>query len=612
MVLGLMTSNMTMAQDIHGQPEELVASNEEALAAWSDLKFGMFIHWGIYSTQGSYWDGREIPGLAEHLQRKAELTQDEYAAIANQFYPHLYDPAEWVQLAKDAGMKYIVITSKHHDGFCLFDSAHTDFDMVDATPWGKDLLKPLADACEEAGIKLGFYYSFPDWHVPHPRREMDPYYYNVFEEITPTMETYILNQLEELLTGYGPICELFFDMGMHTPEQSALMAATIHRLQPDCVVNGRVMNNMGDFLTMNDNALPRYPISQAWEAPSTLYNWRSTEIEGWNNRHYDTWAYKAFAPRPAMDVQLDKQIGKLAMITAKGGNFLLNIGPMGDGSILDYEEEVLRNIGKWLEVNGEAVYGADPGPFGTLEGAWCSMREGRLYLLIDDWDRNESIRIPGIANRVTAAAPLADPARALEVQRESNDVIVRLSGDAPDPYVSVVAVDFEGELHSREFLLDAQEAGTVILSGEAARDEIHFENMNALEMPHVVGQSWIFQTREPKEYEVTLVAGLDTKARRQYIEDQKSVFRDLRVDITGLEYTLSVEGQTVPFTLDDAAREGSGDGVVMTLPLGRLRLESGGVHELRIRRSDRERNFRRKNYEPMGIDVQRLILEPVD
>ena len=211
--------------------------------------------------------------LGEQIMRHANISIPEYEKIAKAFNPTKFDAEAIVLMAKNAGMRYVILTSKHHDGFAMFDSKVTNYDVVDFTPYKKDILKELADACKKHGLKLGLYYSTPDWHFNGPEPERNPIdgKYSVFGKVSKANEDYQVAQLKELLTNYGDIFELFFDMGEPTAAQSARFAKTVNDLQPNCLINGRVMNNQGDFITMPDNHLPDLPIADyPWETPGTL------------------------------------------------------------------------------------------------------------------------------------------------------------------------------------------------------------------------------------------------------------------------------------------------------------------------------------------------------
>ncbi len=326
-----------------GAPAPRHVVNQSALANWRQARFGLFIHWGIYSIPAGIWEGERIPKLGEQIQRHAAIPQQEYAKLAKRFNPIRFDAVAIARMAKDAGMRYIVITAKHHDGFCMFKSDYTDYNIVDATPFGRDVVGELAEACAAEGLRFGLYYSNPDWGYPRAVRREPANAYAVFEPFTPEHLEYSCKQLRELLTNYGPIVEVFFDMGLPTLEQSALLARTVHECQPNCLVSGRVMNNQGDFLTLPDNHMPDHPIEAAWETPCTFYH---------------TWGYKSWIERPPRGEQIARQVKLLREVVGKGGNFLLNVGPLADGSILDYECDILAGIGEWLRTDGKRLLDA--------------------------------------------------------------------------------------------------------------------------------------------------------------------------------------------------------------------------------------------------------------
>jgi alpha-L-fucosidase len=322
-----------------GGPVAAVDTPEEAVEAWQAMRFGLFIHWGVYSIPAGIWEGRKIEKLGEQIQRHADISMDDYEGIARQFNPIEFDADKIVQLAKRAGMRYVVLTAKHHDGFAMFDSRHTDFDVVDFTPYKKDILKELADACARHDLKLGIYYSTPDWHFngPNPERNPRDGKISVFAPVSKANEDYQVAQLEELLTNYGEVVELFFDMGEPTPEQSKRFRDTVKRLQPNTLINGRVMNEQGDFLTMPDNHVPDTPITELpWETPGTFYH---------------TWGYKSWVKGAPLNEQVRRQVRKLSSISSMGGNFLLNIGPKSDGNVVAYERQVLEGVGEWVDVH---------------------------------------------------------------------------------------------------------------------------------------------------------------------------------------------------------------------------------------------------------------------
>ncbi|MCF7853394.1 MAG: alpha-L-fucosidase [Candidatus Pacebacteria bacterium] len=302
---------------------------------WRDLRFGMFIHFGLYSLLGGVWKDGLIPnGYSEQIQSHAGIPRDEYAALARQFDPARFDADAIAGLAVEAGMRYVVITAKHHDGFSLFHTRQSSFNVVDASPYGRDIVLELSEACRRHGLAFGVYFSWIDWHFPHAapmsRHNSDP--------ITPEHMAFNLAQVEELLTNYGPIAEVWLDMGAPTVEQSRQMAEHVHRLQPDAMINGRIWNDQGDFSVLGDNEVPTYRIAGPWQTPASIYK--------------ETWGYRAWQERTDLNGKIEECKANLREVLARGGNYLLNIGPRGDGSVVEFEAQVLRGIGRWIEKNG--------------------------------------------------------------------------------------------------------------------------------------------------------------------------------------------------------------------------------------------------------------------
>lgn len=360
---------------------------------WKDQKYSMFIHWGaIYSTLGGVWKGKPVTrGYSEQIQSHAGIYSDVYGDVAKQFNPAAWNADSIVLLAKAAGMKSVVMTSKHHDGFCMFHSAYTDYNVVDATHFKRDVLKELADACKRHGLKFGMYFSLIDWHFP----QAYPISSSNSDPITPEHHEFNKKQVTELMTNYGPVSEIWFDMGSLTAAQSRDLAAIVHRLQPGCMVSGRLGNDAGDFCVMGDNQYPDYKIASAWQTPASVYD--------------ETWGYRSWQKHgPAADKAHEKLEG-LIKVVSRGGNYLLNIGPRGDGSIVDFEKEVLLLNGQWLQRNGEAIYGAQANPFDTTF-AWgeVTTKPGKLYLHLLQAPANGAITLPGLTGKVSQVTLLED------------------------------------------------------------------------------------------------------------------------------------------------------------------------------------------------------------
>ena len=399
------------------------AQQDPRLDWWRGDKFGMFIHWGLYAVPAGEWKGKRIPGIGEWIMKRAQIPVAEYEQLAQQFNPVQFDAAAWVSLAKNAGQKYLTITSKHHDGFCLFKSEFTGYNMVDATPFKRDPLKELAEECQKQGIKLCFYYSqTQDWH--HPNGDGNDWDYDeAAKDFAGYVENYVKPQVREILTHYGPIGLIWFDTPKRmTTEQSQSLLDLVHEIQPDCLVSGRVGNAMGDYASAGDNRIPDTAADMDWETPATIN---------------DTWGFKTYDHnwKSAEDL-----IRKLVDIVSKGGNYLLNVGPTAEGLIPQPSVERLLAMGEWLKINGDAVYGTTPGPVQGVEGCRSTAKPGVVYLHVFDWPQGGQIVVSGLGP-VAGAALLSDPAGAgLPVRTDGETLVIQGPSKAPDTIDTVIAL----------------------------------------------------------------------------------------------------------------------------------------------------------------------------
>jgi len=468
------------------------AQTKAAIAKWQAMRFGLFIHFGAYADLAGVWQGQQIEKLGEQIQRHADISQKDYQKIVKNFNPENFDADTIAQLAKKAGMRYIVLTTKHHDGFSMFDSEHTDFDIVDYTQYKKDLLKELSDACQRHGLKLGLYYSTPDWHFNGPNPERNPIdgKISVFGKVSKANEDFQVAQLEELMSNYGEIVEVFFDMGEPTLAQSKRFRNIVKKYQPNALINGRIMNNQGDFLTMPDNHVPDSPITEyPWETPGTFYH---------------TWGYKSWVKGLPLEEQIAVQVSKLSDIASMGGNFLLNIGPKGDGSILPYEKDVSVGVGSWVEKNKEAIFETGLNPFLKLPWGQVSTKTGTLYLHIHQWPESNQLVLPGLVNEIEQVTLLTDGDSQLLTRKKEGDTIVALTGIKQDPYLTIVKLDYSGELkivprHSR-----ADENGTITLTGEDATKQGKFGKESYRSMLKDFSRSWYVDVPAAGSYQVKI------------------------------------------------------------------------------------------------------------
>ena len=432
--------------------QKLIAADSPAavkkrLAWWTDARFGMFIHWGLYAQEGCTYKGQD--GRSEHMMRILKIPLADYTQIATVFNPVKFNADEWVTTAKNAGMKYMVITSKHHDGFAMFDSPSHDFNIVKLTPWKRDPIKELAKACAKQGLKFGVYYSLGrDWADPDvPTR--NGFRSNTWDypdedkkDFAKYFERKVKPQIRELLTQYGPIGVLWFD----TPEgitvaQSRELIALIHSLQPDCIINARVGNRLGDY-AVSEQKIPDSGDVQPWETCMTMNG-------AWGYHLGDeNWKSTAMLVRNLVD------------IASKGGNFLLNVGPTGEGIISTGAVTHLKEVGDWMKVNGAAVYGTGPTAFGAEGGAnshtekdkngkpkfvakwdWrCTTKAGKLYVTVFNWPESGTLELPGLQSKVTKVTLLAN-GKSVEHKPSAAGVSLQLPKAAPDKIATVFCVE---------------------------------------------------------------------------------------------------------------------------------------------------------------------------
>ncbi len=440
--------SVSMAQDQRSKDylHESKSDRDARMKWWREARFGLFIHWGLYAIPAGEWKGGT--DHAEWIRTTAHIPLEEYDKLVHQFNPVRFNPQEWVRIAKDAGMKYIVITSKHHDGFCLFDSKYTDFDVM-STPFKRDIMKELSEACRKQGVKMCWYHSIMDWHHPDylPRREWEKDRSTEGANFDRYVQ-HMKDQLRELVTNYGQIGVLWFDGEWESTWNTKYgrdLYNYVRNLQPSIIINNRVgagrsgmegFTKEGEF--SGDFGTPEQEIP-AKGLPGVDWETCMTMNDHWGyNSHDQNW-------KSTKDL-----LQMLADIASKGGSFLLNIGPTAEGVFPQASIDRLREMGQWMKVNGEAIYGTKAGPFKHLDWGRCTHKaingDTRLYLHVFNYPADGKLVVPGIFNQPERAYLLSDPAKAsLVVTRQEDALVISVPSKAPDPYNSVVVLDVVGE-----------------------------------------------------------------------------------------------------------------------------------------------------------------------
>jgi len=399
---------------------------------FKEAKFGLFIHWGLYSVPAGEYNGKKTDRIAEWIENDLDIPVTEYEKLAGQFNPVQFDAGQIVAKAKSWGMKYIVFTSKHHEGFAMFHSRCSKFNIVDATPSGRDVLKELQLACEKYDMKLGLYYSqAQDWDDP------DGFMYrkdNSHKNFQKYLENKCLPQIRELLTGYGKIAVMWFDTPMEMTEvQSRRVFDTVKSLQPDCIVSGRIGNNLGEYMTTGDNFIPAVPYPGDWEVPATLNN---------------TWGYNASDTnwKDAHSI-----IELLLRINSRGGNYLLNIGPDSRGCIPQDSVRILDTVGNYVTKNADGIYATNAvigNPY-ELDYGIMTAKPHKIFLHVM-YKSKTRLELLNVANTVKSARILEN-GQYLQVHTmkacEGNSIIeIELTPEYQTKKYYCVCLDTEEEL----------------------------------------------------------------------------------------------------------------------------------------------------------------------
>ncbi len=523
---------------------------DERTKWFQNAKFGLFIHWGAYSVIGRH----------EWSRHRFQMPQAEYDTYVRQFNPVHFDADKWAGIAKNAGVRYVVITSKHHDGFSIYRSKVSDYDM-EITPYPGDPLKLLAEACRRQNLRLGFYHSIMDWHHPdyRPRRAWE--YPETAKEGGDNRRyvDFMKAQLKELLTGYGDVAVIWFD-----GEWEHTLAETksddevfdfIHSLQPNTLINDRLYErkpgNRADFGTP-EQFVPSTGMKDPSGKPILWESCVTINTDSWGYNKYET-EFKT-----TRDL-----IRMLVEVVSKGGNLLLNVGPTPDGRIQDEFVTRLNAMGEWLKVNGEAIYDTTASPFAKLPFFGRATAKGSaVYLHVFEWPKNGQLRVPGLKNLVHSATLLSDPGKQLVTRRDNDDVLVALPAEAPDQAASVVKLVLDGTANTVPFVIRPDRNGVIMLGAELCEIETRFGQRTKIE--NALGH--IFLTKWTRNDDVPTWKFDVPKAGRYKAE---ITYGKGRADKA--EFTI-VSGST---QLPGVVKATQGDWVFKTFPAGELRLAAG-------------------------------------
>jgi alpha-L-fucosidase len=441
LVLGSLWSTVCRA----AESTETKEQHDVRMGWWREAKFGMFIHWGVYSVPAGFYQGKPVAGIGEWIMNRGKIPMAEYQTYAKEFNPTNFNADAWVKAAKDAGMNYIVITSKHHDGFAMFDTKASPWNIMQASPYGKDPLKDLAAACRKYGLKLGFYYSqAQDWNNggsaaggkwdPAQEHDMDDY-----------IDKVAVPQVKEILSNYGEFpAVLWWDtpVKMDTNRAQKLYDA-VHALKPNIILNNRLGGGYKGDTETPEQFIPAggFP-GRDWETCMTMN---------------DTWGFKSDDHNWKSTETI---IRNLCDIASKGGNYLLNVGPTSTGLIPQPSLERLAQVGAWMKVNGEAIYGTGPTPFGAEAGkfsetekdkkgkpkfipSWewrATTKPGKIYLIVFNWPTTGKFELPAVQGKITQANLLAGHKKVKFKQTEAG-VSLSLPEKAPDAIASVICLE---------------------------------------------------------------------------------------------------------------------------------------------------------------------------
>jgi alpha-L-fucosidase len=496
---------------------ESMKTHDQRMQWFRQARFGMFIHWGVYSDLEGVWHDEPVQGYAEHIMRKAKIPIETYRKeVAGKFNPEKFNADAWAKLAKDAGMGYMVITSKHHDGFAMFDSDVTDYNIVDATAWHHDPMKDLKKACAAQGLRFGFYYSQAwdwghpdgpgnDWDWQQPAGDRQLHGGKVWWEVSPDevarcakyVDNKVIPQVRELISKYQPDIIWFDTPNKMPPSENYRVLKATREAGPNVVISSRCVPALGDYMSTADRPAELPPHDGDWEAIPT-----TNESYGYHR------ADQSHKP-------VSHFIEIIAKTAARGGNLMLNVGPRGDGTLDPKDVAILTGIGKWMSVNGDSIHGSTRSPLQVQSWGESTRKGDTLYLHIFHWPSDGKLIVGGLKSKVKNAYLLGDSSRApLKVARVNDlDVQIDVPQAPPDATDSVIALECEGEpstdaarlLSAKQEnvlrVFDAQLIGDTIKFGQGKRDNAYVESWTEPNDKIL----WTVRVTEPAIYNLSAV-----------------------------------------------------------------------------------------------------------
>ena len=543
--LTLLAGSLTLA----AQPSQKPLPEAERTRWFREAKFGMFIHWGPYAVIGRH----------EWARHRFQIPQAEYDKFARAFNPVNFNADAWAELARAAGVRYVVITSKHHDGFSIYRSQVSDYDM-EITPYPGDPFKLLAEACRRQGLRFGFYHSIMDWRHPEyvPKRAWEVAKPKEGGNL-PRFIDFMKAQLRELLTQFGDIAVVWFDGEWeHSIEEmrSDEVYDFIRKLQPNALINDRLYKrapgNRADFGTP-EQFVPATGLQDPSGKPILWESCVTINTDSWGYNKYET------------EFKTERDLVRMLIeVVSKGGNLLLNVGPTPDGRIQDEFQTRLGAMGRWLKVNGESIYSTTASPFARLPFFGRATAKGStVYLHVFQWPAGGLLRVPGLDNQALSARLLAQPSSKLALRRAGADILVTLPAEPPDETASVVALTLDGPPRVRPYVIRPDSSGVLRFGAESCEIETRFEQRAKKEnfLGHVFLTRWIRPDDIPTWTFAVPAAGR-YKAEITYGAAAGS---------KGAEFTIAAGAAQVSGTVGNT----QGDWVFKSFPVGEIELAAG-------------------------------------